>query len=85
MSDEHHDQSHTHASVIIIELPTGETGMMGRIVINCEQCGECSFMIPPHHWRVLRDIFVSWVDAYPEESKVANLQKASPPPNPLLN
>ena len=86
-------ESHVRCSTILIELPSGQKGLLVDIEVDCPHCGTFHLQLPGHHLRVLRNALIGAIDAYPELTGTdANVQQVDrfgfvgrSPSNPEVN
>lgn len=59
-------ESHATSRVILVQTPGEPDVLVVEFVIDCPLCGPQRITIAGHHLRMIRDVAVDTVDAYPE-------------------
>lgn len=59
-------ESHATSRVIIVQTPGEPDVLVVEFIIDCPLCGRQRITIAGHHLRMIRDVAVDTVDAYPD-------------------
>lgn len=59
-------ESHATSRVILVQTPGEPDVLVVEFIIDCPICGPQRITVAGHHLRLIRDVAVDTVDAYPE-------------------